>query len=288
MKKDKPIISKETVLQTIYIFIALLMSAFIATGLSFSFEVFKDPKYYISTLFDFFIMMITYKIIKHITLKQEKSKKEGVYYNTIIEYNDKLEYIKLNHLEEEVEIAVKKELEKRKNETIDHLLLKYRSTLNHLTVFSVSDEEIEKYIIDNKFSKRKAKRLRKIIIKCKTGDFKYRKFTTSDILIDVESKSTYHQDKMSMGIAEYNAIETGKRTLSFIFTAVLFKTLLFEGFSYSFFIYLFTELFMVLSSTVSGIFAANKYLQYRKQIIDNRINFLNRYIRNWQIIPKMI
>jgi hypothetical protein len=33
--------------------------------------------------------------------------------------------------------------------------------------------------------------------------------------------------------------------------------------------------FLILNSVIGGIAAANAYLEYRKQIFDNRISFLN-------------
>ena len=126
------------------------------------------------------------------------------------------------------------------------------------------------------YQKKERKILHKTINLIINNKIDYEKFTAKDVLVDSEiAAENQRADKMTMNTAKYNLIETRNKAISSLFSAVIFNAFAFDKWSWSIISSLIGQAVLITSSIIGGIFAANAYLAYRKQIFDNRIYFLN-------------
>jgi hypothetical protein len=180
-------------------------------------------------------------------------------------------------LEEEVERACHEATKKEYLKRIDLLLRKYVTKIDHSNYETLSEVEIKQIALDAGLNKARTNGLLKTIYKCRQGNFKYIKFNHLDILIDVEYDSgKYHPQEMQMRMTRYNFSEIWKKVIWFLISTALVNSLVFKkGSLEEFLVSLASQAFLILSSTVTGIFSGNKQLMYRKQIINNRVIFLS-------------
>jgi len=288
--------NKSTIITGVFIIVAVIFAALVATGYSFNFETFykKDlyPTYYSRTLVSFVIMMFVYNLYKTSTIRLEKSKAEerAPDGQAITRYgkSKKLlgqlkDYLRGNHYEDEVESAADAENEKSRLEACQDLLneVTYGLSLSDIEHMDEVGEggkkvfDLEAFIKRRKLKKREIKKLKKAIFEALNSKVDYEIIHTHDILVDTSLDKRVSTKQMTFNEAKANIKENRTKAMMFILSTAVTTALIWNGISWDFVTNLLSQGVLIGSAMISGLTAGYARISSLQLVTDNQTDFLN-------------
>lgn len=288
--------NKSTILTGVFIIVAVIFAALVATGYSFNFETFykKDlyPTYYSRTLVSFVIMMFVYSLYKTSTIRLEKAKAEerSPDGQAITRYgkSKKLlgqlkDYLRGNHYENVVEAAADAENEKSRLEACQDLLNEVTyglslSDIEHMDEVNEVGEKVfdlEAFIKKRKLKKKEIRRLRKAIFKALNSKVDYEIIHTHDILVDTSLDKKVSTKQMTFNEARANIKENRNKAMMFMLSTAVTTALIWDGISWDFVTNLLSQGVLIGSTMISGLTAGYSRINTLQLVTDNQTDFLN-------------
>lgn len=299
--------NKSTILTAVFILVAVVFAALVATGYRFGFETFykKDlaPTYYSRTAVSFALMMFVYNLYKTSTIRLEKGKAEerspdGL---AITRYgkSKKLlgqlkDYLRGNHYENIIEAAADAENEKTRKEACQRLLneVTYGLTLNDIEHMDEINEttgekvfDLEAFIRKRKLRKREIKKLRKAISNALFSRVDYEMIYPHDILVDTSLDKKISTKQMTFNETAANIKENRKKAMMFLLSTAVTTALIWDGISWELVTNLLSQGMLIGSAVMSGLSAGYARINTLQLVTDNQTDFLNVALKT-QLIQK--
>lgn len=280
-KVENRLVAKQTLISVGTVILGLLVSALAATGLKFDASQLVEAAYYIRAAINYIVMMATYSIIRQTTIASEKRAPNTPYAQVVATYWGYLTYLIKSATTESLRPKVAAENKRRREETMDLMLSRVSIDLRHTDILTFDSSEaftswIDRYAEANLYSKRRKKALRKTCERIRSGDFRYSDFTLEDLVNDNEFREErMSSNSMRLETTKFEARQTARKTMMFLVNVIIINSLVFSGFSTSFWAFLMTNGFLIGSACVSAMQAGKAYISYRREIVQNRNVFLS-------------
>lgn len=305
ISKLRKTLNIEAAITGLFVLVAAIFSAFVASGFDFNWEIFYSEKFYIQTAINFAIMMFTYSFVKEIVIRRAKATNEE--YQKV--KGKELEFVKFvrdNFLEEMIADKVAMANEERRLQAANNILARiiyglYAQDLENFedpNNISVNDDAFNDFCLKHGLitykkdkatgkvkatvNSKKAKQLRKVIVRVLKGDYKYQPIYTKEILTttdaDISSIDLYSYNEHKANIKE----ATRKGVLWLVFSG-LTSAIYWAGWDLSFWLTLLTNTTLVLSSALTAIMAANQRIKILTMVSENKTGFLNQATKDYRL-----
>ena len=193
IKSLKKSLNVEAAITGLFALVASILSAFVASGFKFTWEVFYDEKFYIQTAINFLIMMFSYSFVKTIVIRREKTTNPKYTEVKGKEY-EFVKFVRDNFLEEVIAEKVAIANEERRLQAANNILARityglYAQDLENFkdpNNISVNDDAFNDFCLKHGLitykkdkatgkvkatvNSKKAKQLRKVIVRVLKGD----------------------------------------------------------------------------------------------------------------------
>lgn len=290
-EKAKGFFDVETIFVGVFCLLASFFAALILSGTKFSFETFKNPKFYISTAISFGLMMYSYNFSKSVFVRKLKETPKGKYQEAEERERKIQKYVYDWHLQDKIKEAAEKETELNRKTAAQALL---DSVTYGLDVDDIEDLDNPRNIVTNKFAfddfvkkrqlrsrkfflffwqKNEIGKLRKVLRKVLNGRYKYQVVDFRDLIGD-PSASKQEQRQYKIDELKLNLKENRKKTMMFIVSTVLSNILMWQGFNKTFLLAMFSQVMLIFSSILSGYTVALSRVKLLTIVMQNR-NDLN-------------
>lgn len=294
-KYKKILDAKDRIFTTTFAIVSVFLGALISTGFKFSFDIFKNPKFYIQTCVSFFIMMMCFTSLKNDIINENKKNKKS---DLSIAKERNNYYVKIvhdEHLEDEIAEAAFKETIRRKEQAIYRMVNRYTNDLkivdgmcdygiDHITKEKLTKEEYFK----KKNIKGKLKRkIEKCIQKAELGQVYFIPITEYEILNGFTNIKNNGCDDAEMAIDESKLSfkENRKKATSFLIISLVMAMIGWDTIDGNFFASVLTYTGTILTSWISAITTAYSHIKELIRVEINRATFLNKHI-NKEILNK--
>jgi hypothetical protein len=283
MKKNYTM-NKESYLYIIYSVAFLFAAALAEAIMSFNFDFWKDPMYWINTVIKFAMMITIYTYFRSGFIVSMQMAEGTPYKAGLKEYNENLEANKKYNLKLVIEEEIKRDLAERKINASTALLESISYDLKLEDIASLSDNKIKEYAKDHLLNRKETKRFKKVVKRLKNGKIHYETYDFRDLVCDnsIDIKN-FHQGQIKNKNAEYTSAEYRNKCMKFLMTSLITASLVTKTFDSSFFMELLTNSTLIISSILSASKAAKNFIQYRLQIISNRNLILTPIVRQYVI-----
>lgn len=276
--------NKESYLYIIYSVAFLFAAALAEAIMSFNFDFWKDPMYWINTVIKFAMMITIYTYFRSGFIVSMQMAEGTPYKAGLKEYNENLEANKKYNLKLVIEEEIKRDLAERKINASTALLESISYDLKLEDIASLSDNKIKEYAKDHLLNRKETKRFKKVVKRLKNGKIHYETYDFRDLVCDnsIDIKN-FHQGQIKNKNAEYTSAEYRNKCMKFLMTSLITASLVTKTFDSSFFMELLTNSTLIISSILSASKAAKNFIQYRLQIISNRNLILTPIVRQYVI-----
>ncbi len=277
--KEKYGIDKNILLKILSIFLFLIVAVILECAMSFSIDVLKDGKFYLHILINYAVMIFTYNVIRSVVSDSKRHNEKSAYFAEARKNGMFLTYIRNNKLEPLISEKVKEANLRAKEEAEELALRKVTLLISLDEVKTMDDTQLAIFFEKVKTLKVHPRKLRKVIDKIRHNKIKYNHFTIRDILNDSESSGiSVSNNQIAGNYAKFNFMQEASKTFKFMFTSIISSIIIFDSFNGNLIFELSKYVFLILTSTASGITAGNQYIAYRKAILTNRNIFLNQCV----------
>lgn len=283
MKKNYTM-NKESYLYIIYSAAFLFAAALAEAIMSFNFDFWKDPMYWINTVIKFAMMITIYTYFRSGFIVSMQMAEGTPYKAGLKEYNENLDANKKYNLKLVIEEEIKRDLTERKINASTALLESISYDLKLEDITSLSDNKIKEYAKDHLLNRKETKRFKKVVKRLKNGKIHYETYDFRDLVCDnsIDIKN-FHQGQIKNKNAEYTSAEYRNKGMKFLMTSLITASLVTKTFDSSFFMELLVNGTLIINSILSANKAAKNFIQYRLQIISNRNLILTPIVRQYVI-----
>lgn len=296
----------EAALTGVFTLVAALLSAFIASGFKFDWEIFLSEKFYIQTAINFGIMMFTYVFVKSITIRKSKTTNPKYVKSKEKEF-EFVKFVRDNFLEEMIADKVAMANEERRLQAANNILARityglYAQDLENFedpNNISVNDDAFNDFCLKHGLitykkdkttgkvyatvNKKQAKRLRKVIIKVLKGEYKYQPIYTKEILTTTDADTKYI-DLYSFDERKADIREATKKGVIWLIFSAITSSVYWGGWNtWSFWLTLLTNTVLILSSALTAIFAAASRINILTLVSENKTGFLNQATKDYRL-----
>ena len=281
---------------------ALLMVLFavsiILTAFTVDINKVKTAEFWIQVGVNYGFVIISFNVVRGMSIDSNK-KTNKAYRFVVRQFSRMVDFILGKKLEKKVDDMVEKENEDRKYKAEKKALRKITSVFsieeirqlpspmlqpeNFTTKELVVEDKktAEELFLEKvrlfKLTKREVKQLRKIIKRIINGKIKYAELNTNDLLLDNETESDYNNIiEVRIKSSKLALSENIKKTFSWFLFAVVLALIEKQTIDTSLWELFLTKATLILGSAVSGLASGTSYINYRKNILNNRVTLLNR------------
>lgn len=280
----------EVILTTVFALIAAIFGAVIASGFDFSIDTFKNPAFYISTVINFGIMMFVYTFIKKVSINSFKKVKDSKYAKNKAREETLIRTVRINNLEEAVEVAALEETENNRKAAAQKLIdnityglyLEDIEDLDNEDNIAINQTSFNEFVLKRGLKRRQKRKLRKAIARVLQGKYNYEIVTAHDVLVDTNLDPA-HSRKIKVDEKKLDRSEILKKAITFILTTAIMNSLLWDGISDKFWVSLLTQTMLIMTSTISAIISAHSRLNTLTLVSENKCDFLHQAVKNSNI-----
>lgn len=303
ISKLKQTFNVEAAITGIFVLFAAVLSAFIASGFNFEWEIFYSEKFYIETAINFAIMMFTYSFVKSITIRKAKASNKKYVEIKQKEY-EFVKFVRDNFLEELIAEKVAIANEERRLQAANNILARityglYAEDLENFkdpNNIATNDEAFNEFCIKHGLikykkikgrtvavlNKRKAKKLRKVIIRVLSGKYEYQPIYTKEILTTTDA-DLKHIDLYSYDERKADVKEATRKGVIWLVMSAITSSIYWSGWNASFWLTLLTNATLILSSSLTAIMAASSRIKVLTLISENKTGFLNQATKEYRL-----
>ena len=305
IKSLKKSLNVEAAITGLFALVASILSAFIASGFKFTWEVFYDEKFYIQTAINFLIMMFSYSFVKTIVIRREKTTNPKYTEVKGKEY-EFVKFVRDNFLEEVIAEKVAIANEERRLQAANNILARityglYAQDLENFkdpNNISVNDDAFNDFCLKHGLitykkdkatgkvkatvNSKKAKQLRKVIVRVLKGDYKYQPIYTKEILTTTDADIRYI-DLYSFDERKADIKEATRKGVLWLVASALTSSIYWGGWNASFWLMLLTNATLILSSAITAIMAAHQRIKVLTLVSENKTGFLNQATKDYRL-----
>lgn len=305
IKSLKKSLNIEAAITGLFALVASILSAFVASGFKFTWEVFYDEKFYIQTAINFAIMMFSYSFVKTIVIRREKTTNPKYTEVKGKEY-EFVKFVRDNFLEEMIADKVAMANEERRLQAANNILARityglYAQDLENFedpNNISVNDDAFNDFCLKHGLitykkdkatgkvkatvNSKKAKQLRKVIVRVLKGDYKYQPIYTKEILTTTDADIRYI-DLYSFDERKADIKEATRKGVLWLVASALTSSIYWGGWNASFWLMLLTNATLILSSAITAIMAANQRIKILTMVSENKTGFLNQATKDYRL-----
>jgi len=305
IKSLKKSLNVEAAITGLFALVASILSAFVASGFKFTWEVFYDEKFYIQTAINFLIMMFTYSFVKEIVIRREKTTNPKYTEVKGKEY-EFVKFVRDNFLEEVIAEKVAIANEERRLQAANNILARityglYAQDLENFkdpNNISVNDDAFNDFCLKHGLitykkdkatgkvkatvNSKKAKQLRKVIVRVLKGDYKYQPIYTKEILTTTDADIRYI-DLYSFDERKADIKEATRKGVLWLVASALTSSIYWGGWNASFWLMLLTNATLILSSAITAIMAAHQRIKVLTLVSENKTGFLNQATKDYRL-----
>lgn len=305
IKSLKKSLNVEAAITGLFALVASILSAFVASGFKFTWEVFYDEKFYIQTAINFLIMMFSYSFVKTIVIRREKTTNPKYTEVKGKEY-EFVKFVRDNFLEEVIAEKVAIANEERRLQAANNILARityglYAQDLENFkdpNNISVNDDAFNDFCLKHGLitykkdkatgkvkatvNSKKAKQLRKVIVRVLKGDYKYQPIYTKEILTTTDADIRYI-DLYSFDERKADIKEATRKGVLWLVASALTSSIYWGGWNASFWLMLLTNATLILSSAITAIMAAHQRIKVLTLVSENKTGFLNQATKDYRL-----
>ena len=305
IKSLKKSLNVEAAITGLFALVASILSAFVASGFKFTWEVFYDEKFYIQTAINFLIMMFSYSFVKTIVIRREKTTNPKYTEVKGKEY-EFVKFVRDNFLEEVIAEKVAIANEERRLQAANNILARityglYAQDLENFkdpNNISVNDDAFNDFCLKHGLitykkdkatgkvkatvNSKKAKQLRKVIVRVLKGDYKYQPIYTKEILTTTDADIS-SIDLYSYNEHKANIKEATRKGVLWLVASALTSSIYWGGWNASFWLMLLTNATLILSSAITAIMAAHQRIKVLTLVSENKTGFLNQATKDYRL-----
>ena len=305
IKSLKKSLNVEAAITGLFALVASILSAFVASGFKFTWEVFYDEKFYIQTAINFLIMMFSYSFVKTIVIRREKTTNPKYTEVKGKEY-EFVKFVRDNFLEEVIAEKVAIANEERRLQAANNILARityglYAQDLENFkdpNNISVNDDAFNDFCLKHGLitykkdkatgkvkatvNSKKAKQLRKVIVRVLKGDYKYQPIYTKEILTTTDADIRYI-DLYSFDERKADIKEATRKGVLWLVASALTSSIYWGGWNASFWLMLLTNATLILSNAITAIMAAHQRIKVLTLVSENKTGFLNQATKDYRL-----
>ena len=306
IKSLKKSFNVEAAITGLFVLVAAILSAFVASGFKFTWEVFYDEKFYIQTAINFLIMMFSYSFVKTIVIRREKATNPKYTEVKGKEY-EFVKFVRDNFLEEVIAEKVAIANEERRLQAANNILARityglYAQDLENFkdpNNISVNDDAFNDFCLKHGLitykkdkstgkvkavvNQKQAKRLREVIVKVLKGEYKYQPIYTKEILTTTDADHRHILDLYSFDERKADIKEATRKGVLWLVASALTSSIYWGGWNASFWLMLLTNATLILSSAITAIMAAHQRIKVLTLVSENKTGFLNQATKDYRL-----
>ena len=306
IKSIKKNFNVEAAITGIFVLVAAILSAFVASGFDFNWEIFYSEKFYIQTAINFLIMMFSYSFVKTIVIRTEKATNPKYTEVKGKEY-EFVKFVRDNFLEEVIAEKVAIANEERRLQAANNILARityglYAQDLENFkdpNNISVNDDAFNDFCLKHGLitykkdkstgkvkavvNQKQAERLRKVIVKVLKGKYKYQPIYTKEILTTTDADNRHILDLYSFDERKADIKEATRKGVLWLVSSALMSSIYWAGWDASFWLMLLTNATLILSSAITAIMAAHQRIKVLTLVSENKTGFLNQATKDYRL-----
>lgn len=278
--------------------IILFAVSIILTAFTVDISKVRTPEFWTQVGVNYVFVIVSFNVVRGMSIDSNK-KTNKAYRFVVKQFSRMVDFILGKKLEKKVDEMVEKENSVRKYKAEKKALRRITSVFSVEEIRGLTSPELQpenfttkELVIENKktaeelfiekvrlfqLSKREVRKLKKIIKKIINGKIKYRELSTNDLLLDNETENDYNDiAEVKIKSSKLVLTENIKKTFSWFLFAVVLALVEKQTIDTSILELFLTKATLILGSAVSGLASGTSYINYRKNILNNRVTLLNR------------
>lgn len=278
--------------------IILFAVSIILTAFTVDISKVRTPEFWIQVGVNYGFVIVSFNVVRGMSIDSNK-KTNKAYRFVVKQFSRMVDFILGKKLEKKVDEMVEKENSSRKYKAEKKALRRITSVFSVEEIKGLTAPELQpenfttkELVIENKktaeelfiekvrlfqLSNREVRKLKKIIKKIINGKIKYRELSTNDLLLDNETENDYNDiAEVKIKSSKLVLTENIKKTFSWFLFAVVLALIEKQTIDTSLWELFLTKATLILGSAVSGLVSGTSYINYRKNILNNRVTLLNR------------
>lgn len=263
----------ETIVQILFIFCTFILVVLISLGITLEFEKIKTVTFWIETLGNFVLCMVTFNVVYTYDRRKRMHDKNSRFFKAYATNRMRVKFIEKNKLYTELTQAIELEM-------LERLKSKCNKKLNRLCCRityedAMSETPIDELMRINRVLPKRAKKLEKLILKIRAGEIYIKKIEDKVFLSDKELVNAKN-DSFDFNDFKVELKRNLTKGLSFWITAIILAMIGFSFYTPNFLISLLKNITFLLNGMVCGISCAIHNIKLRTSIYENRNRFFQR------------